>query len=295
MLRAGYSVQLSAGAITAGGCLGILIPPSVLLIVYGATAGVSVVKLYAGAFFPGIMLAALYVMYVIVVAKIKPHLAPPLSESERQVPLPPLAQALSSRHRNALAGLWSGFRMPVSAKFGGRTAARFAAARHQHHRVVGVDVWQRHCTPASTPTRRAWCRPVGGVVADETPAPASGLEEPPAEGLGDANTLKEPAAEGADSAPAAGATLPAASAAAPPKPAAQEKATTSDAKPAERLPVPMWYWITLAVGVAAIALISWLMNWQRLEIFKMLLTSFFPLAVMILAVLGRSVRAGDAY
>jgi tripartite ATP-independent transporter DctM subunit len=57
MLRAGYSVQLSAGAITAGGCLGILIPPSVMLIVYGATAGVSVVKLYAGAFFPGIMLA----------------------------------------------------------------------------------------------------------------------------------------------------------------------------------------------------------------------------------------------
>ena len=57
MLRAGYSVPLSAGAVTAGGCLGILIPPSVLLIVYGATAGVSVVQLYAGAFFPGIMLA----------------------------------------------------------------------------------------------------------------------------------------------------------------------------------------------------------------------------------------------
>ena len=61
MLRAGYSIKLSAGAITAGGCLGILIPPSVLLIVYGATAGVSVVQLYAGAFFPGIMLAGLYI------------------------------------------------------------------------------------------------------------------------------------------------------------------------------------------------------------------------------------------
>ncbi|NQW94716.1 MAG: TRAP transporter large permease subunit, partial [Polaromonas sp.] len=72
MLRAGYSVQLSAGAITAGGCLGILIPPSVMLIVYGATAGVSVVKLYAGAFFPGLMLAALYVVYVVIVAKFKP-------------------------------------------------------------------------------------------------------------------------------------------------------------------------------------------------------------------------------
>ena len=53
MLRAGYDVKLAAGVITAGGCLGILIPPSVMLIVYGATAGVSVVQLYAGAFFPG--------------------------------------------------------------------------------------------------------------------------------------------------------------------------------------------------------------------------------------------------
>src|SRR3954464_2632240 len=92
MLRAGYNIKLAAGAITAGGCLGILIPPSVLLIVYGATAGVSVVKLYAGAFFPGIMLAGLYVGYVIVVAKLKPHLAPPLSESERRVALPPVSQ-----------------------------------------------------------------------------------------------------------------------------------------------------------------------------------------------------------
>ena len=79
MLRAGYSVQVSAGAITAGGCLGILIPPSVLLIVYGATAGVSVVQLYAGAFFPGLMLAGLYIVYVIILAKLKPSLAPPLS------------------------------------------------------------------------------------------------------------------------------------------------------------------------------------------------------------------------
>src|SRR5512134_1783889 len=97
MLRAGYSTQVSAGAITAGGCLGILIPPSVLLIVYGATAGVSVVQLYAGALFPGVMLAALYVGYVIILAKLMPRLMPPLAESERGVPLPPFAQALAQR------------------------------------------------------------------------------------------------------------------------------------------------------------------------------------------------------
>ena len=111
MLRAGYSVPLAAGAITAGGCLGILIPPSVLLIVYGATAGVSVVQLYAGAFFPGLMLASLYVLYVIIIAWIKPQWAPPLSQAERVVPLPPLSQRLAeSPAAHALVGLVKGRR-----------------------------------------------------------------------------------------------------------------------------------------------------------------------------------------
>jgi hypothetical protein len=105
MLRAGYDVKISAGAITAGGCLGILIPPSVLLIVYGATAGVSVVQLYAGAFFPGFMLAALYVGYAILLAKFKPKLMPPLSEAERRVVLPSFAQTLAKRGSNAISGL----------------------------------------------------------------------------------------------------------------------------------------------------------------------------------------------
>ena len=73
MLKAGYNVKLAAGAITAGGCLGILIPPSVMLIVYGAVAGVSVVQLYAGAFLPGFMLAGLYIGYMIVLATWKPE------------------------------------------------------------------------------------------------------------------------------------------------------------------------------------------------------------------------------
>src|SRR6185503_11867158 len=105
MLKAGYNVQVSAGAITAGGCLGILIPPSVLLIVYGATAGVSVVQLYAGAFFPGFMLAALYIGYVIVLAKLRPELMPPLSAEGRQVALPAHAKALAAGGNNAMLGL----------------------------------------------------------------------------------------------------------------------------------------------------------------------------------------------
>jgi len=108
MLRAGYSIQVSAGSITAGGTLGILIPPSVLLILYGATAGVSVVQLYAGAFLPGFMLAGLYVGYIIILAKLRPELMPPLPESEQKVELPPISQALAGRGRNAFTGLLRG-------------------------------------------------------------------------------------------------------------------------------------------------------------------------------------------
>src|SRR6266581_4911139 len=101
MLKAGYNVKVAAG-----GCLGILIPPSVLLIVYGSVAGVSVVQLYAGAFLPGFMLAGLYVGYIIILAKWKPQLMPPLRASERRVELPAFAQTLAQRGRNALVGLW---------------------------------------------------------------------------------------------------------------------------------------------------------------------------------------------
>src|SRR5947208_4671200 len=106
MLKAGYNVKVAAGAVTAGGCLGILIPPSVLLIVYGAVAGVSVVQLYAGAFLPGVMLAGLYIGYIIVLAAWKPNLMPPLAESERRVELPAWAQTLARHGSNAWTGLW---------------------------------------------------------------------------------------------------------------------------------------------------------------------------------------------
>jgi tripartite ATP-independent transporter DctM subunit len=82
MLRARYDVPFATGAICAGGCLGILIPPSIMLIVYGATAGVSVVRLYAGAMIPGFLLAGVYILYVIVRAAMNPTLAPKLPEEE---------------------------------------------------------------------------------------------------------------------------------------------------------------------------------------------------------------------
>ena len=105
MLKAGYSIRLSAGVVTAGGTLGILIPPSVLLILYGATAGVSVMQLYAGAFFPGLMLAGLYIGDIIIYAKLKPSTAPPLSEEDRRVELPKFAEEISRDGSNVVVGL----------------------------------------------------------------------------------------------------------------------------------------------------------------------------------------------
>ena len=87
MLKAGYDHKLSSGVICAGGTLGILIPPSIMLIVYGATAAVSVVKLYAAALIPGMVLAGMYILYVIARVFINPALAPKLPKAETDVPL----------------------------------------------------------------------------------------------------------------------------------------------------------------------------------------------------------------
>ena len=87
MLKAGYDTRIASGVTCAGGCLGIMIPPSILLIVYAATAGISVVRLYAGAMLPGLLLAGMYVAFVIGLAIWKPHLAPRMPEDQARVPV----------------------------------------------------------------------------------------------------------------------------------------------------------------------------------------------------------------
>ena len=86
MLKAGYDQKLSAGVICAGGTLGIMIPPSIMLIVYGATSAISVVKLYAAAMLPGFLLAGLYMIYVIGVTMLNPKLAPKLPKEQTDIP-----------------------------------------------------------------------------------------------------------------------------------------------------------------------------------------------------------------
>ncbi len=96
MLRAGYDTKLSAGVVCAGGTLGILIPPSILLILYAATAGESVVRLYAGAFIPGFVLAGLYVLYVVGRAVLDPKLCPKPEGERTDIPFTEVIFALAT-------------------------------------------------------------------------------------------------------------------------------------------------------------------------------------------------------
>ena len=98
MLNAGYDTRLAAGVITAGGTLGILIPPSVMIIVYAAVAGQSVVKLYAAAMFPGFFLAFLYLIYVIGWVMIDPKIAPKLPEDQTKAPVSPWLEKLGEQY-----------------------------------------------------------------------------------------------------------------------------------------------------------------------------------------------------
>ena len=94
MLSAGYDVRLASGCITAGGTLGILIPPSVMLIVYAAVAGQSIVKLYAAAMIPGFFLTFLYLVYIVGWALINPKIAPKLPPEKYRIPVPAWLKAL---------------------------------------------------------------------------------------------------------------------------------------------------------------------------------------------------------
>lgn len=264
MLKAGYDTKMAAGAITAGGCLGILIPPSVLLIVYGATAGVSVVQLYAGAFFPGLMLTGLYIAYIMIRAKINPKCAPPLSEEDRKVALSPVLDSLKRTYGSSRA---------VSALVNGMKG------RRDGNLTTGQVVNQFFI--AMLPA--IFAAFILGLVYSSLTAPkepefdTSGLVTFGSEYQGSSNSkydfgFDEPAgAEATEAAPAVE------------EPAVEEAAATAEA---ESTPAPTNFWISLLVVVGVLLYYYARLSFERLEVFKMLLTSFFPLAFLILAVLG---------
>ena len=278
MLKSGYDARVSAGCITAGGCLGILIPPSVMLIVYGATAGVSVVQLYAGAFFPGIMLATLYIGYVIILAKLKPKLMPPLAEADRKVPLPmsytELGEKLSQKVIPALLMVLKGKRnLNVSGK---EIAKSLIIALLPLIVFIGFtgSMYQIATKPAEVIEMDLMPMGFAGSGSDYSGESSStGLSEPP-------GAEKESSSTGLSLPPGAEDEKPA---------TAQVSASEEPAKAAEPpkpVDAPLWFWIMTGILGAILLIYYALLTWVRLEIFKMLLGSFFPLAVLILFVLG---------
>lgn len=255
MLRAGYSEKLAAGTITAGGCLGILIPPSVMLIVYGATASVSVVQLYAGAFLPGLMLAGLYVAYIMILAKVRPDLAPPLPLSEREVVLTDAAKSFAR----------DGSENPIIALFKRRawTAANANSNRGSRRYAVIVllplitsllvltliyDLSTRPALETTSPSRSA----IETVEVDDAT-------------LGGAQRLGS---------------------ATQPLQSRPSEDTARLAENSKRQNTPNWFWVlTLGVFAALTAYYSFLKH-SRVEVLRQLLGSFFPLCILILAVLG---------
>jgi TRAP-type mannitol/chloroaromatic compound transport system permease large subunit len=241
---------------------------------------VSVVQLYAGAFFPGFMLAALYIGYVIVLAKWKPALMPPLAESEQRVPLPPYAQALATRGGNPLTALGRALTGSGGAGVPKRTVlVQLVVALLPALAIVAiVGANYRIATAPEVTASTAGLIEAGGAIA------ADASESEQSSGLIGAED--EPAEKPQELAPPAGAEAEA-------KPAAEQKKPAAAAAAAERVPPSAWFYVVLALGIGAIVLIYWLWNWERHEVFKLLLTSFFPLALLILAVLG-SIVAGLA-
>jgi TRAP-type mannitol/chloroaromatic compound transport system permease large subunit len=234
------------------------------------------------------MLASLYVGYVIVLAKWKPELMPPLSESEQRVPLPPSAQTLSQRGGHVLTVLSRSLTASGGAGVAKRTvlaqlfvtllpALGIVALLGITYRVTTAPVAEASATglvevsglAESAAEEREASPGVIGAPEEEGEPDAGGVQEPPAE---EPPAVEHKAEGGTQEPPGAEAGQAPAEAAAHAEPQSRE--------------APTWFWIMSAIGVAAIGVIYWLWNWERLEVFKLLLTSFFPLALLILAVLG---------
>ncbi|HUL95581.1 MAG TPA: TRAP transporter large permease subunit [Usitatibacter sp.] len=288
MLRAGYDVRLASGVITAGGTLGILIPPSVMIIVYAAVAGQSVVKLYASAMFPGFFLSFLYLLYIVGWAMINPKIAPPLPEEETKVPVTEwVAKMQRAYSPNMLVTLTKALFSPGKGLAAGGvtygsivknfTAAIFPAVMtvatfyliwwyvviHQQA-TVDVDTPQKAKAAATAPAKAT-----GAAVAPGAP-PEEKLEE-----LGAGSTERS-------------------SANAPSKDEPLEELGTPELAQgpltaAEQGPDPQFYWWFWGLAAASVVTLAWYyrkMQAEQFEILKLLTSSVMPLGILTVIVLA---------
>jgi TRAP-type mannitol/chloroaromatic compound transport system permease large subunit len=291
MLKAGYNTKLASGVITAGGTLGILIPPSVMIIVYAAVAGQSVVKLYASAMFPGFFLALLYLVYIVGWALLDPKIAPKLSESETKVPVSEwvrnLQAAYSPRMLFALAAAVVAPRkaLAIEADAGKRITygmlwRNFAAVLFPLA-LTAVCLWGIWWYVVIHQTAEA--RAASGVeLSAPAAAPAApAAEKPPQpeqlQELGSAESQVEPQESSRDESQG------------PQEVGDASLRGLGPAAPAEAGPPPQfyfWFWLVVAVSAALLAWYYWIMQAELFELLKLLTSSVMPLGILTIVVLA---------
>ncbi|PYN83386.1 MAG: C4-dicarboxylate ABC transporter [Candidatus Rokuibacteriota bacterium] len=292
MLNAGYDVKLASGAITAGGTLGILIPPSVMLIVYAAVAGQSIVKLYAAAMLPGFFLTFLYLVYILGWAIINPKIAPKLPPDQYRVKVPDYLTRLErGPARRVVAGVLAAALRPSLLRGSSGPDGRAVGYRVIAHNllILSVPLLLTFGTFAATwwyvvvynaPEVATAAAPAARVAAPAAPPAATvpvaaepGPEEKPQE-LGVAGE--------SESEPGAGAK----------KPEGPEEMTslrdTSKVSDAGKVPAHFysWFWGLAAVCALLLFFYFWRMDGEQLEILKELCASVVPLGVLTVVVLA---------
>ncbi|HSF04334.1 MAG TPA: TRAP transporter large permease subunit [Methylomirabilota bacterium] len=278
MLKAGYDVRLASGVITAGGTLGILIPPSVMLIVYAAVAGQSIVKLYAAAMVPGFFLTFLYLVYILGWALINPRIAPALPPDQYRIAVPEWLRRLErGPSRSVVPGLIAALFRP----------ALLHGARAADGRPVGYQFVAQNVLALSVPlllTVGTFGLTWWYVVVYNAPAPVVASTEGP-QPLGLPPALTEPE-------------TPQELGAAEPQPTAERaegppEAMTSLAEPTpaarvDHVPAHFygWFWGLAAVSACLVGLYFWRMDGEQLEILRELVISVVPLGVLTVVVLA---------
>ena len=299
MLNAGYDTRLAAGVITAGGTLGILIPPSVMIIVYAAVAGQSVVKLYAAAMFPGFFLALLYLIYVIGWALIDPKIAPKLPIEQQRAPISAWVAHVSATYsKRMLPALVAAVLAPGRA-FAGRaqglqitwvqlSLALFRALTPLSLSVVLFATAWWYVTIRSQETEPAAAAPATlSQPAATAAAAAGGLAEPP----GDSGVQDPPGSDGASGIGGVQAPPGSEAEAAPAAETETLQQMGGEASAALKAPtVPQAFYIgfgTLALLMALLLVwYYWRFDAEQYEILNMLVLSVMPLATLTLIVLG---------
>jgi TRAP-type mannitol/chloroaromatic compound transport system permease large subunit len=288
MLKAGYDVRLASGVITAGGTLGILIPPSVMIIVYAAVAGQSVVKLYASAMFPGFFLSFLYLIYIVGWALLNPRIAPRLPESEQTVPVSDWVRKFQQAYsRNMLAGLFAALFTP------GKALAIESAGR----RVSYGAIWKNFLValfPIMLTVVTVWgiwwyvvIHPLTDIrqeasVAQEqvVPAASAPATQQPSE---------EKLQELGNAAPESNAPTSTQETGRAEQVGTPELLKQGQAAPVEAGPPPAfytWFWIVVAATALVLLWYYWKLEAEAFELLKLLTASVMPLGILTIVVLA---------